>query len=253
MNISQSGTQDRSCIKLAELCSQAVDYPKNGIPVNIDGSPRWLIPYKPDWHAAEDSAPRRMDYYESTRALGKMYRAITLDHSIDPQSTNTPPQAPLSDPISVVLKERIKRYLPSYTDPEGSSQEIPGFFKGYVDELQYICSIHTVSITPGTRLMEEEVVVGTILAKCSQKRWRKTRMYAMHVHASALVKDIQHKLLPVANLEEASAEQLVDGLERAWRAWDFSRRSTDKFGGNSFGLVALAVIFDCLEGLEKTA
>jgi RNA-dependent RNA polymerase len=240
---------------LAQLCSKAVDYPKNGVPVNMDRSPRWLIPYKPDWHAAEDSSPRRMDYYESTRALGHMYRAITLDDAGEDSSqfANISLRAPLSDPISVALKRRVKKYIPAYTDPDGQSQEISRIFNGYVDELRYICVTYTVSITPDTRLTEEEVVVGTILAKCSQKRWRKARIYAMHVHASALVKDIQSKLLPVAKLDGATASQLVDGLERAWCAWDFSLRNSDKFGGNSFGLIALAIIFDCLEWLDKIA
>ncbi len=40
---------DPRCIDLAELCSQAVDYPKNGIPVDIHDSPRLLIRSKPDW------------------------------------------------------------------------------------------------------------------------------------------------------------------------------------------------------------
>jgi RNA-dependent RNA polymerase len=240
-------------LELAELCSKAVDYPKNGVPVNIDRSPRWLIPYKPDWHAAEETAPRRMDYYESTRALGQMYRAITLEDPTQDssQSTNISLRPPLNDPISVALKERIKKHISVEDDPESDTQEIRSFFKGYVDELQYICSIHTVSVYPGTRLVEEEVVVGTILAKCSQKRWRKSQTHAMLVHSSALVRDIQRKLLPVERIQDAAACQLADGLRRAWRAWDFSLRNSDKFGGNSFGLIALAIIFDCLQELDK--
>lgn len=46
----QYGTNDDSCLQLAALCSQAVDYAKNGVPVDIHDSPRLLIPYKPDWH-----------------------------------------------------------------------------------------------------------------------------------------------------------------------------------------------------------
>lgn len=62
---SSRGTRDEKCIKLAELCSQAVDYPKNvsycfndtsraktntkGIPVSLDDSPRLLMRNRPDW------------------------------------------------------------------------------------------------------------------------------------------------------------------------------------------------------------
>ena len=34
---------------LAGLCSQAVDYPKNGVAVNIENLPYKLIRAKPDW------------------------------------------------------------------------------------------------------------------------------------------------------------------------------------------------------------
>ncbi len=36
-------------MKLAELCSQAVDYPKNGVPVDTEQIPRRIIHAKPDW------------------------------------------------------------------------------------------------------------------------------------------------------------------------------------------------------------
>ena len=34
---------------LARLCSQAVDYPKNGVPVKRTEMPKKLIYAKPDW------------------------------------------------------------------------------------------------------------------------------------------------------------------------------------------------------------
>ena len=46
---SQVGVFDPKCYELAFLHSQAVDYPKNGIPVDIHDSPRLLIRNKPDW------------------------------------------------------------------------------------------------------------------------------------------------------------------------------------------------------------
>ena len=36
-------------MKLAAMCSQAVDYPKNGVPVNIEEMPRTKLRAKPDW------------------------------------------------------------------------------------------------------------------------------------------------------------------------------------------------------------
>lgn len=251
----QHGTRDDNCIKLAELCSQAVDYPKNGIPVNIDRCPRFLIPYKPDWHAAEVAAPRRTDYYDSDRALGHLYRAIEIDDPVtllSSRSPNCPPQTTLADPISTALKPFVRESLQKYTDLDGTATDIRRLFQTYVDELAYICLTHTVSpTTSNMRLQEEEIVVGTILAKCSQRRWRKDRMHRMRTHSQVLVQEIQRDL--INNLERASPEQILRSLMKAWTAWEFSIRHSADFGANSFGLIALGIIFDCLEKLDENA
>jgi len=235
-------------LRLAELCSQAVDYPKNGIPVNIDDPPipRTLIRCKPDWQAAEVVDPRGTDYYISSRAIGELYRRITL---ADPETIpdKTARQEALTDPISIILKPYILSQIQPYTDPDGTNQHIQQVFQRYSDELGYICATHILTNTPGVRLLEEEIVVGTILAKCSQHRWRRDRTYRMRTHASVIVGDIQRDLLD--HVEGASTAELVHGLENAWTAWDFSLRYNTIRGANSFGLIALGVIFDCLEKL----
>jgi RNA-dependent RNA polymerase len=233
---------------LAELCSQAVDYPKNGIPVDIDNPPipRTLIRCKPDWQAAEVIDPRGTDYYTSNRAIGELYRRITLT---DPEaiSDNTTRRAALTDPISLALKPYILSQLHPYADPDGTDSHIQEIFQRYSDELRYICATHILTNTPGVRLMEEEIVIGTILAKCSQHRWRSDRMYRMRTHTSVIVQDVQRELLD--EITECSPTELVLGLEKAWTAWDFSLRCNAIRGANSFGLIALGVVFDCLEKL----
>ena len=63
-------------MKLAELCSRAVDYANNGELVDIYNKP--LIKFKPDWHKAEVTGARELDYYYSERALGYLLRSINL-------------------------------------------------------------------------------------------------------------------------------------------------------------------------------
>lgn len=41
----------------------------------------------------------------------------------------------------------------------------------------------------------------------------------------------------------------IVAIEEAWRAWIFSVRNRMQFGANSFGLIALAIIFDVLNDL----
>ncbi|KAH9930752.1 RdRP-domain-containing protein [Fomitopsis serialis] len=228
---SKHGTKDDRCLELARLCSQAVDYPKNGEPVDIFDSPRRLIPYKPDWHQAEDPNPRDTDYYISARALGDMFRNIAL---IDP-STLVPatPLAgpvsktrPLSDAISLHLKPYIQAQLRHFDNDEGEVGEMSTLFQAFVEELRFICMTHSLSEAPEMRLTEEEVAIGTIVAKCSQKRWRSDRTQTMKLHASMLGRDIGNKLF-----------QQTDARNKA------------AFGANIFGLIALRVMFNTLEQL----
>ncbi|KAE9375996.1 rna-dependent rna polymeras-like protein [Stipitochalara longipes BDJ] len=100
------GTSDPDCKMLAELHSTAVDFSKTGIPVNMKLMPRF-IPVRPDFMApgpnikiekkegllVEQSSIQRVDeqdeeedftpyrYYESTKILGKLFRAID-EHEI---------------------------------------------------------------------------------------------------------------------------------------------------------------------------
>jgi RNA-dependent RNA polymerase len=48
----------------------------------------------------------------------------------------------------------------------------------------------------------------------------------------------------------ASREHLIVGLDRAWTAWCFAARYRKNWGAQSFGLVALALIFACIDNIE---
>ncbi|KAF7980169.1 hypothetical protein HWV62_39639 [Athelia sp. TMB] len=246
---SKFGTSDEKCLKLAELCSQAVDYPKNGIPVDIERSPRFLIRYKPDWHAAEVAAPRRTDYYDSERALGHLYRAIQLEGpEMASQVTPAPPKAPLTDAITLTLKPLVLQKLHDQLETQNHLSGIKRLFQAYVDELSYICLTHSLTTTNEVRLTEEEVVVGTILAKCSQRRWRKDKMHRMRTHSLVLVQDTQRQL--IKHLDTATRAEICVGITKAWATWEFSLQHAVMFGANSFGLIALVTVFDCLDKLN---
>ncbi|KAH9952081.1 RdRP-domain-containing protein [Amylocystis lapponica] len=248
---SKYGTNDPDCLELARLCSQAVDYPKNGVAVDIHDSPRFLIKYKPDWKQAEDADPRPTDYYVSDRALGELFRNISISMPETPSLTNTSMGAstlpPLSDSISIALKPYIERQLHFFYSKEKVITEVRPLFDRYVAELRYICMTHALSDAPDVRLVEEEVVAGTIMAQCSQQRWRSDRMYRMRLHSKILVEDIQQKLF--SRSETPTMGELRYGLTQAWHAWDFSTRNKTIFGASSFGLIALGVIFNTLERL----
>lgn len=229
---------------------QAVDYPKNGKPVDLNKEklPKTLIRCKPDWHAAEVVSPRETDYYTSTRALGELYRNISLTEP-EPIEQYSGDREPLRDPISQVLREKVEFYIGDLVLPVKEVDEsLESTYQSYMEELNYIRSTHTLSNTPGAKLLEAEVVAGTILAKCSQKRWRSDRIYRMRLHATTLVKETKNQLLP--QKESYDFKELVEGLRQAWRAWELSqKRPLNEAGASSFGFIALDIIFDVLERL----
>jgi RNA-dependent RNA polymerase len=214
-----------------------------------DTLPPTLIRCKPDWHASEVVSPRarKTDYYISDRALGLLYRSIDDPKPIYP--VTVPAVRPLSDPITLTLLESVRRHLGDSAVVDNHSLElrIQKLFQRYTDELRYICATHTLSDTPGVGLLEAEVVIGTILAKCSQKSWRSDRIYRMRLHASTLVKYVQRNLIESLG----DVFELIAGLQFAWSAWGFSLYRRTDFGANSFGLIALGTVIDCLDELEK--
>ncbi len=218
-----------------------MDYPKQGTPPQIESDqlPETLIRCKPDWHSSED-------YYVSTRALGYLFRSVHLDERpIFP--VDVPPVNPYSDPISIALLSSVDPYIGSTAFVEHTPAHIIKIFRQYVNELRYICATHTLINTAQSRLLESEVVVGTILAKCAQPRWRKERMFRMRMHAGELVNDIRHGLMENGG---TGMDGLIQALEFSWFAWDLSLRRRNEFGAQSFGLIALGAIFDCLDKLE---
>ncbi|KAJ3536923.1 hypothetical protein NM688_g6770 [Phlebia brevispora] len=246
---SRDGTMDDKCIRLAALCSQAVDYPKNGVPVDIHEAPNRFIHYKPDWKKAEDNTPRETDYYESSRALGHLFRGVSLLNAPQPADYEKASGRlrPLSDSISKALKPFIVDHLGegALHNSEEHIKEMEPVFRSYLDELRYMCLTHSLSDSPDSRLSEEEVVIGSILANCSQHRYRQDRMYRMRLHSSVVVNDTRRKLW--VRTEASTVGGMRYGLGQAWLAWDFGMRNRAVFGANSFALIALGVILDILD------
>jgi RNA-dependent RNA polymerase len=247
-------------MKLATLCSQAVDYAKNGNPVEIHNNlPKPLIKFKPDWHKAEVTGARELDYYVSERALGCMFRNIEL---LDPEKPveglpTNPPKAisPLKDPISHVLAPLVRRVLNSdpdtdgaEPDPESENGHAEQVHEHYVREMRYICVTHTLMDSPDVRLKEEEVVLGTILANCAQPRWRSDRTYRMKLHVEGLVDDIRGQIVQME--KTPTEEQYRSGLSRAWAVWAWAQHHRDEEFIESFSLIALGLIFDHLKRLD---
>jgi RNA-dependent RNA polymerase len=136
------------------------------VPVPFYKLPKLLMPYKPDWHAAEVLRPREVDYYESPRALGKLYRAVSL--TSPPEREKEESADPYGDNITLALRPKVLGVIPNLHEVEQTKElAIIEIFEHYQDELSYISSTHVITNEPGARLVEEEIVTGTIVAKAS--------------------------------------------------------------------------------------
>jgi len=243
-------------MRLAELCSQAVDYAKNGNPVDIHNNlPKPVIKFKPDWHKTEVTGAREVDYYVSDRALGHLYRNIELINTKEPikdlpieRPGETPP---LKDLISRAISPLIQRTL--NTDGTGQPDADEGHaervHEHYVREMQYICVTHTLVDEPDVRLTEEEIVLGTILANCTQPHWRSDRSYRMKLHAEELLNFIRTQIVKSKGEGRPTDEELRAGLSQAWKAWAWAQHHRDKDFIESFSFIMLDIIFDCLKNL----
>ncbi|THU96521.1 RdRP-domain-containing protein [Dendrothele bispora CBS 962.96] len=261
----------------------AVDYPKNGNKVVLadDIFSKKLIRRNPDWMAPEGEEESTA-FYRSTRALGFLYQELVeaFPHSermLQGSGNGLPPglgdsNAPASsqtgsreDPISIVLQEEVQSLLspgPTSIDPNDKDEHIVHLFNKYVDELQYICATHTISNTPGVRLRETEVVMGTLMTREDDPhdRLRNDCASRMRLHVGELVRDVkryfQRDSSDGGDSDGKDREALLFRLERAWSCWNYSLRQKTpqgqcEFGAASFGLIALGSVLHCLKELSK--
>ena len=250
-------------MRLAELCSQAVDYAKNGIPIDIHNNlPKPLIRSKPDWHKAEVTGARNLDYYVSDRALGHLFRNIELRDPSEPiegfSTKMSEETTPLEDAIACAVEPLILRALNTTHDKDDNDaaaadrsradyRHAKQLHEHYAREMQFICTTHTLVDMPDVRLTEEEVVLGVILANCTQSRWRMDRSHRMKLHSGDLVGDIYEQ---ITRFDGPQTEgQLRSALARAWDAWCWAQDHRDRDFIESFSLVVLGIVLDCLRRL----
>ena len=94
-------------------------------------------------------------------------------------------------------------------------------------------------------LTKEEVVVGTIVAPCSQPRRRRDLMSQMRDQATTLVDGVRYEL----EGEEGTLPE--QSLQRAWIAYRLAEMEGDAFGARSLAWIALGEIFEAVREIEE--
>ncbi|PVG04808.1 RdRP-domain-containing protein [Serendipita vermifera] len=259
---------DPNCLRLAALHSDAVDFPKTGRPVAFEQLPKPRTRKKPDWYANETVQTNRDDskFYPSNRIIGHLFRAITLpavpeakrvarqqqrllDNTEDSLDVGSIRDSLSKDDSHITRRLRYRlrdldidvNYFEDNTDD--IITEMLDSYERYAGELSYLCKTH--SLSPKIPLSEEEIVAGTIVAKCSQPRMRQDLTSAMRRDATSLGTVIREE---IEGSEDASEEDL---LQRAWIAWKVALAAGESFGAKSFGLLALDVMFSALRKMEQ--
>jgi hypothetical protein len=257
---------DKDCLELCQIHSVAVDYPKSGTPVAPNKVPRPKGDHKPDWHAPETvNLDGAINFYESQKAIGKLFRAIDLpdirphnaakrrqrqhvrDDETEPDLDDVFAALCIEDrhdALESAVKNRVAGFIS--VDPHSKYVELAIDSLGrYSAELQGICACNTIQPHKAAMLSEEEAVVGTIVAKCSQRRRRRDAMAQLREQTSYLVKFVQEEL---AGDEETSQDEW---LTCAWAAWKVSRHLKDRFGAHSYGWIALGEVFGAMKAIEQ--
>jgi RNA-dependent RNA polymerase len=258
------GIRDADCMRLADLHSDAVDYPKSGQPVSIRAIPRLKFPEKPDWNAPETVTYPSAKFYKSKTAVGRLCRAIRLP-AVQKRNADRPMHHQLVEedeesldglfsdlvlddaeegPVYDAVKDRVSEFIDTDFNDTDVTEHASQMFSRYASELRTICATHTLSFSKSAMLSEEEAVIGTIVAKSSQPRRRKDLMSKLREQTDLLVRGMRE------DLTGDEGTPLDEWLERAWVAWKVSLVHRKLFGARSFGWVSLGGIFEAIKAIK---
>ncbi|KAL9009961.1 MAG: hypothetical protein Q9173_005055 [Seirophora scorigena] len=260
-----AGVFDSDCIRLAEMCSTAVDFSKTGIPVDLNGMPK-ASNVRPDFQAPgprvliqnaikiedidaeddeedeedpEESAPATK-YYESPKVLGRLYRAIDEQDfftAIQRQSQASISQQHSSLAVRVWDYVKHKAALIQY-------QHYLDFAREVKDATMREYSSHPIHFAS-----EVEVFAGTLIGKngAQSKRQREISKSMKEKHD----RDVAYTVQCILQGEEQDFSK-EEALARSMACLDVAvheRRTFKRFGRLvSFTWVAAAV---CLKEVEK--
>ncbi|KIY65184.1 RdRP-domain-containing protein [Cylindrobasidium torrendii FP15055 ss-10] len=253
------------CLRLADLHSKAVDFPKSGNSV-----PQMDIPRRPnilpDWHAPETMTYLdESRYYKSQKAIGKLFRAIGLIGSAAHRTTRpsraerreratpfelTDSHAALIPPHNTIkpIALAIGRHTPQVKHAEA----LRATFLYYQAQLQALCSVHNILPGRGSMLSEEEVFVGTIIANTSQPRKREDEISKVRDAATLLVKHVRESLFVEDPASEMlDSEKVLSHLAGLYWGWKRCDAGQDVFGAKSFGWILLGVCLEYLDDIDK--
>ncbi|VDB94249.1 unnamed protein product [Peniophora sp. CBMAI 1063] len=265
---SEEGIFDPDCLTLSQLHSDAVDFPKSGTAVQVDRIPRLKFKEKPDWSAAETiNLENSTAYYESQRAIGKLFRRIELADGKSKRENRRQRErvrrtraqrvedltdalagmtlGGTSDEVAAAIEHRVHEFIDLRAEaPREVREHVARLFESYASELQSICATQVISHRRNSMLSEEEAIAGTVMEKTAIKTKRKEVLGKLREHTDHLVRGTR------VELDAKEDEPLDVALRRSWVAWTLSVKKKKLFGAQSFGIIALGSIFETIKEIE---
>ncbi|GAA5867495.1 hypothetical protein JCM3774_003853 [Rhodotorula dairenensis] len=247
---------DPRCRKLADLYSLAVDAPKTGNVVPASDLPRIKgAKARPDFMRKTDIAeccvPSNVEYYESTRALGRLYRSIDDDGVATPQDMLRPA---VGDGLSgslgrlhIMIKHDLATIFDASPEILGSLVQrheatVAPLLKAFIAGLNDVAVTHTPARSDGRKLSEVEIYAVTTLFEVQRgEAARGNAVAAMAQHVAALAEWLEKSL---TGSQSDPQHTDVDSLEMRYAAWRIAQEMTGEGEEEEGG--------DCLFG-QKTA
>ena len=242
------GIFDEDCFALAEMHSNAVDYPKSGTPVNTKTIPRQKRNGKPDWACPETlTTPTAGKFYSSTRAIGQLFRDMDLPADLGPtkESATWISSSGHRHTRNSLVQKRVSQFVQTSEISTQLRQNAEKLFSQYKAQLQGICVTKSLSSSRHGSLTEEEAFVGTISQRFTDQRRRKDMLSRLRESTDVLVRRIRY------TLEGAKGGLGEDFLRRSWCAWQVALNKGSQFGAQSFGWLALGCIFEAIGTIQE--
>lgn len=269
------GTFHPDCLKLAQLHSKAVDYPKTGVPVSIQELPK-VESAKPDLMCPEYMLnvhkKNNERYYESEKVLGKLFRAIPSErveffesgptHGLLPQSipgrrrrkrTEEVEGLDLDRKITQRLKSVLRaRRMSDFPDPIWKD-EFERLLEAFSQEFSKICQQNSLNKTKSnyssSRLSEMEGVVGVILSSSSDRRLKRENVIRLQDQTTELFDTLKHEI--IGQVEDIYDDEDEDDDDRTIDRFSLDELSLTHVPNQTLVARALAGWFVAIQASEK--
>ncbi|KAJ3890515.1 RdRP-domain-containing protein [Lentinula edodes] len=279
-----NGLDCPDCLRLAKAASHAVDFPKVGTAVDFKTLPKAPEGPRPDYLSGEGYRPKPGDnrYYPSVKVLGQLFRRVPTDeYEVEMEDYDDPIEFMKIDNAMGLAARRCLRKLQmgrfgafsatlEMNPDEDLIDEMHHVFEDYREQLIVIAKTHTASKKANTWLSEEELISGAIMERYPDPKRRREVTTAMNLQTQELTRKIRLEFYrqdndlddfemdgyfdPIDYEEDPDIGRLCNKFNYARAAWiAASEVGYDKFGAQSFAMIALGSMLNAIKDLGREA